>query len=154
MLNIDLYLSVCCLYSAGFPLRLFYIFIGVQLIYSVVLVSGIQQSERVIHRHPLFLLSYRPLQSIEQSSLCYTVFQLYAKLLQLCLTICKPTDCSPPVSSVHGILQARTLEWVAISYSYLFYVQQCVHASVNLPMYPSPLYPLVIISLLHLTSIL
>ena len=34
-----------------------------------------------------------------------------------CLTLCDPTDCSPPGSSVHGILQARILEWVAISYS-------------------------------------
>ena len=36
-----------------------------------------------------------------------------AKLLQLCLTLCNPVDCSPPVSSVHGILQARILKWVA-----------------------------------------
>ena len=33
---------------------------------------------------------------------------------QLCLTLCDPMDCIPPGSSVHGILQARTLEWVAI----------------------------------------
>ena len=33
------------------------------------------------------------------------------------LTLCDPMDCSPPVSSVHRILQARILEWVAISYS-------------------------------------
>ena len=32
---------------------------------------------------------------------------------QLCPTLCDPMDCSPPDSSVHGILQARTLEWVA-----------------------------------------
>ena len=32
---------------------------------------------------------------------------------QSCLTLCDPMDCSPPGSSVHGILQARTLEWVA-----------------------------------------
>ena len=32
---------------------------------------------------------------------------------QLCLTLCDPLDCSPPGSSVHGILQARILEWVA-----------------------------------------
>ena len=38
-------------------------------------------------------------------------------LSKSCLTICNPTDCSPPGSSVHGILQARTLEWVAISSS-------------------------------------
>ena len=31
--------------------------------------------------------------------------------------LCNPTDCSPPGSSVHGILQARTLEWVAIPFS-------------------------------------
>ena len=36
---------------------------------------------------------------------------------QLCLTLCDPMDCSPPGSSVHGILQARILEWVAISFS-------------------------------------
>ena len=36
---------------------------------------------------------------------------------QLCLTLYKPMDCSPPVSSVHGILQERILEWVAMSFS-------------------------------------
>ena len=40
-----------------------------------------------------------------------------AKLLQSCLTLCDPTDGSPPGSPVPGILQARTLEWVAISSS-------------------------------------
>ena len=34
-----------------------------------------------------------------------------------CLTLCDPTDCSPPGPSVHGILQARTLEWVAYPFS-------------------------------------
>ena len=36
---------------------------------------------------------------------------------QLCLTLCDLMDCSPPGSSVHGIFQARILEWVVISYS-------------------------------------
>ena len=40
-----------------------------------------------------------------------------AKLLQSCPTLCNPTDGSPPGSPVRGILQARTLEWVAISFS-------------------------------------
>ena len=40
-----------------------------------------------------------------------------AKLLQSCLTLCNPVDGSPPGSAVPGILQARTLEWVAISFS-------------------------------------
>ena len=39
---------------------------------------------------------------------------IYAKLLQLCLPLCYPMDCSLPSSSVHGILQARMLEWVAM----------------------------------------
>ena len=36
---------------------------------------------------------------------------------QSCLILCDPMDCSPPGSSVHGILHARTLEWVAIPFS-------------------------------------
>ena len=40
-----------------------------------------------------------------------------AKSLQSYPTLCDPIDSSPPGSSVHGILQARTLEWVAISFS-------------------------------------
>ena len=40
-----------------------------------------------------------------------------AKLLQSCPTLCDPTDGSPPGSPVPGILQERTLEWVAISFS-------------------------------------
>ena len=40
-----------------------------------------------------------------------------AKSLQLCLTLCDPMDQSPSGSSVHGVLQARILEWVAIFFS-------------------------------------
>ena len=40
-----------------------------------------------------------------------------AKSLQSCPTLCDPIDVSPPGSPVPGILQARTLEWVAISFS-------------------------------------
>ena len=40
-----------------------------------------------------------------------------AKLRQLCLTLCDPIDGSPTGSSVLGILQARILEWIAISFS-------------------------------------
>ena len=39
------------------------------------------------------------------------------KLLQSCLTLCDPIDGSPPGSPIHGLLQARTLERVAISFS-------------------------------------
>ena len=40
-----------------------------------------------------------------------------AKSLQLCPTLCDPIDGSPPSYPIPGILQARTLEWVAISFS-------------------------------------
>ena len=40
-----------------------------------------------------------------------------SKVAQSCPTLCDPMDCSPPGSSLHGILQARVLEWVAIAFS-------------------------------------
>ena len=40
-----------------------------------------------------------------------------SEVIQSCPTLCDPVDCSPPGSSVHGVLQARILEWVAISFS-------------------------------------
>ena len=40
-----------------------------------------------------------------------------SEVAQSCPTLCNPKDCSPPGSSVHGIFQARVLEWVAISFS-------------------------------------
>ena len=39
---------------------------------------------------------------------------VYAKSFQWCPILCDPMDCSPPGSSVHGILQARILEWVVM----------------------------------------
>ena len=42
---------------------------------------------------------------------------IVCSITQSCLTLCDPMDCSPPGSSIHGILQARILEWVAISFS-------------------------------------
>ena len=41
----------------------------------------------------------------------------YCLVAKSCLILCHPMDCSPPGSSVHGILQAKILEWVAISFS-------------------------------------
>ena len=51
------------------------------------------------------------------SWLRWVIFECCAKLLQLFLTLCDPVDYSLPGSSVHGILQARILEWVTISFS-------------------------------------
>ena len=47
----------------------------------------------------------------------YHIAAAAAKSHQSCPTLCDPIDGSPPVSPVPGILQARTLEWVAISFS-------------------------------------
>ena len=43
-------------------------------------------------------------------------FSVLAKSFQSCFTLCDPMDCSLPGSSVHGILQVRTLEWVSIPF--------------------------------------
>ena len=45
----------------------------------------------------------------------------YAKWLQPCTTLCDPMDCSLPGSSVHGILQARILQWVAMGIKHLLH---------------------------------
>ena len=47
----------------------------------------------------------------------FSLFAAAAKLLQSCPTLCDPIDSSPPGSPVPGILQARILEWIAISFS-------------------------------------
>ena len=49
-------------------------------------------------------------------SSCWVGFMMYVRA-QACLTLCDPMDCSPPSFSVHGIFQARILEWVAIFFS-------------------------------------
>ena len=51
---------------------------------------------------------------------------MYTQLLQSHLTLCDPMDCSPPVSSVHGILQARILYWVAMPSS-----RDCPHPEIE-----------------------
>ena len=84
----------------------------------------------------LFLYKYQqcicvdphlPIPSTSPFPLDFSPFVFYAwvsisalqisEVSQLCLTLCGPMDCSPPGSSVHGIFQARILEWVAISFS-------------------------------------
>ena len=56
-----------------------------------------------------------------------------AKLLQWCLTLCDPIDGSQPGFPVPGILQARTLEWVAISFSNAIYMWKIIHAQKIFP---------------------
>ena len=69
-------------------------------------------------------LDYKEIQSVHPKGVLSWVFielnihyAAAAKLLQSCPTLCDPIDGSPPGPPVPGILQARTLEWVAISFS-------------------------------------
>ena len=50
-------------------------------------------------------------------TVCLDEKKVKVLVAQSCLTLCDPIDCSPPGSSVRGILQARILEWVAIPFS-------------------------------------
>ena len=63
--------------------------------------------------------NYKPKYYWCKYALLYTTGTVQVKMLvtQSCPTLCDPMDCSPPGSSVHGILQARILEWVAIPFS-------------------------------------
>ena len=58
-----------------------------------------------------------PLAPPGKSSKCQQTAAAAAKSLQSCPTLCDPIDGSPPGSPIPGILQARTLEWVAVSFS-------------------------------------
>ena len=83
------------------------------------LVSSIQQSDSVTHIHIciythtffsdiISIIGYHKILGRVPCAL-YTVRGVPARS---CLTVCDPVDCSPPGSSVHGILQARILEWL------------------------------------------
>ena len=71
-------------------------------------------------------IAYKVIRKYSPEVACL-IFQILLLLLllsiQSCLTLCDPIDSSPPGSPVPGILQARTLEWVAISFS-----NACMHA--------------------------
>ena len=62
-----------------------------------------------------------------------------AKSLQSCLTLCDPIDGSPPGSPIPGILQARTLEWVAISFSKCMKVKSESEVAQSCPTLSNPM---------------
>ena len=69
------------------------------------------------HRQKKNLSTVNAGEGVEKRKPSCPVATAAAKSLQSCPTLCDPIDGSPPGSSVPGILQARTLEWVAISFS-------------------------------------
>ena len=64
-----------------------------------------------------YLLELQPDLGPPQSSMTPSCVCVCVLVAQSCPTLCSPMDCSPPGSSVHGILQVRILEWVAIPFS-------------------------------------
>ena len=94
--------------------------------YMISLICGISKREKMnlprkqkqTHRHKKKILFFLCFFKKVFTMLCW--FLPYKKrvlVTQSCPTVCNPMDCSPPDSSVHGILQARILEWGAISFS-------------------------------------
>ena len=65
---------------------------------------------------------------------------MHAKLLQSCPTLCNPMDCSPPGTSVLGILQARILEWVAVPSSRRIFISipMSIHKPISI-LIPGPI---------------
>ena len=92
----------CCLFSSGcLPI----------LMSSCAFFKTSKQNFTFIN---IYLVSLDPL-----FCLPWKLIEFYRQQIvrgQPCLTFCDPVDCSPPGSSVHGIFQARILEWVVISY--------------------------------------
>ena len=76
----------------------------------------LQTSQLVLLLWKSHLTATSPLWSQSPLSLS-PLFASESEVAQSCPTLCDPTDYSPPGSTVHGILQARILEWVAISFS-------------------------------------
>ena len=77
------------------------------------------KSVKQISKRKMTITSSSGIQNSEEDGkvLSYFAAAAAAKSLQSCPTLCDPIDGSPPGSAVPGILQARTLEWVAISFS-------------------------------------
>ena len=101
-------------------------FRGISLLYNhKVLALGPTQIPKSADTHLLykmgqyFHITYGHPPSHFKPSLDYTghLMQSESEVSQSCPTLCDPMDCSPPGSSVHGIFQARVLEWAGISFS-------------------------------------
>ena len=74
--------------------------------------DNLEELDRFLYKFNLLRLNQEEIETINNS-----IAAAAAKSLQSCPTLCNPVDGSPPGSPVPGILQARTLEWVAISFS-------------------------------------
>ena len=86
--------------------------------------STLKEGKWGLEKHTSYMAGERRSQRSEliDSPLLMCYAAAAAKLLQSCPTLCDPMDCSPPGFSIHGIFQARVLEWDAIAFSpYVLY---------------------------------
>ena len=73
------------------------------------------ESYSALNKISSFAVMWMDLDSVIQTEINQkNKYGMCVKLIQSCPSVCDPVDCSPPGSSVHGILQARILEWVAM----------------------------------------
>ena len=115
-----MWLLVCLMLFQSYLKLSSYLFILFSLSYCTALISTILSFSSLICSSPSFiLLSIPSVVFLFQLLCCSSLFVCYSdsEVARLCLTLCDPVNCSPPGSSVHGILLARILEWVAISFS-------------------------------------
>ena len=99
-------------------------FIEIQLLYNAVLISVVHKNYSVMRIYTyifFFTMVYHRILNIIpcaiQQDLVYSFVYIGMCMLSHVQLFCNPMDCSSPGFFVHGILQARTLEWVAISFS-------------------------------------
>ena len=95
--------------------------VGVNTHYSVLQGHDLRQevnAKGCLQRRGRYLLCTPPLPPVPGSLRPRSwVSEWMSEVAQLCLTLSDPMDCSLPGSSIHGIFQARVLEWIAISFS-------------------------------------
>ena len=82
-----------------------------------VLASAVLKHLTFLLQSPLFYWDKYRFTRHVTSSKRHSIYTLPCLVTKLCPTLCDPMDCSPQGSSVHGISQERTLEWVAVSFS-------------------------------------
>ena len=105
-----------CLFKILCPCFNFFVFIEKLSLPSVnIHVRFLLKRMLILYMSRLLCLNFFECRNLTSLSLCSYVYT--AKSLQSCPTLCDPIDGSPPGSPVPGILQVRTLEWVAISFS-------------------------------------
>ena len=82
----------------------------------LVMVTGTWKFSRMACLIPFFFPPQIPAY-LKYQVVAYVANSMFGLVIQSCLTLCNPMDCSPSVSSVHGISQVWILEWVSIPFS-------------------------------------